>query len=92
MESMRQIKVTLPAELARLIDEKVASGEYETESAVVQDGLALLLEQDPAFETWLRTEGAAAYDAIEADPLSAISSDEVRAQLAALHRATNAAT
>ncbi len=92
MDSMRQIQVTLPAELARLIDEKVASGEYETESAVVQEGLALLLGEVPAFETWLRTEGAAAYDAIEADPSRAVSMDEVRAQVAALHRATTAGT
>ncbi len=90
MGSTREMTVTLPVDIARLVDEKVASGEYTSESAVIQEGLALLLGQDPEFEAWLGTEGAAAYDAIAADPSRAVSIEEVRAHLAAVHAATTA--
>jgi hypothetical protein len=45
------------------------------------------LESDDAFdaaaETWLRTEAAAAYDALKADPTRAIPAEDVRAEFEA---------
>jgi hypothetical protein len=38
------------------------------------------------FETWLRTEVVAAYDELRDDPSRAISSDEIRAHLAEVHK------
>lgn len=38
------------------------------------------------FETWLRTEVVAAYDELRDDPSLAISSDEIRAHLAEVHK------
>ena len=84
MSETRDLTVSLPAEMARLVREKVASGDYVSESDVVREGLELLLGDDPAFEAWLRTEAAAAYDAHVADPSRALSIDEVRRNLAAL--------
>jgi antitoxin ParD1/3/4 len=43
-------------------------------------------ERTAALETWLRTEVAAAYDAIKADPASVLSVTEVRATLRAAYK------
>ena len=67
---------------------KVAAGEYATESEVIREGLRALLARDRAAEGWLLNDVAAAYDALKADPSKAVSADEVRASLAALHKKT----
>ena len=41
-----------------------------------------MTEHDEALETWLRTEGVAAYDKLKADPSRALSVGEVRQHLA----------
>lgn len=63
------IKVTLSAELARMVKEKVASGTFASESEVVGAGLRALQEQEAATEEWLRTEGVARYEAYRREPL-----------------------
>ena len=72
--------------MADLIRAKVAAGEYATESEVVRDGLRALLARDRAMDLWLRDQVAPAYDALAADPSRALSSDRVRATLAAEHK------
>jgi putative addiction module CopG family antidote len=86
MRSTRQLSVTLPNEMADLVREKVASGEYASESEVIRDGLRALQARDRAVEHWLRTEVVPAYDAIKADPARAIPIDEVRKTLARAHK------
>lgn len=44
-----------------------------------------LVEDDDEFESWLRSEAVAAYDALHADPSSGIPASEVRARLDAMH-------
>lgn len=88
MRSTQQFSITLPNEMADAVKAKVAGGEYATESEVIRDGLRTLLARDQAVETWLRSEVAAAYDEAKADPSSLVSSTEVRARLAALHKRT----
>ncbi len=39
MRTTQQMSITLSNELARAVKEKVASGEYATESEVIRDGL-----------------------------------------------------
>ncbi|MBS7701630.1 MULTISPECIES: hypothetical protein [unclassified Chelatococcus] len=39
-------------------------------------------EHDEALETWLRTEGVAAYDELKADPSRGLSVEQVRRRLA----------
>lgn len=60
---------------------KVASGEYANESEVICEGLRSLFARDRAVERWLRTEVAAAYDGLKADPSKALTFDQVRANL-----------
>lgn len=83
----QQFSITLPNDMADTIRAKVASGEYATESEVLRDGIRALMARDRAIEHWLRTEVAASYDAIKADPSRGIDLDAVRARLAARHRA-----
>jgi len=65
---------------------KVATGEYVTESEVRRDGLRAILASDQPIDAWLRTEVAAAYDAIKKDPARAVPASKVRAHLMEMHR------
>jgi antitoxin ParD1/3/4 len=91
MRSTRQLSITLPNEMADLVRDKVATGEYATESEVIRDGLRVLLARDRAMEDWLRKQVAPAYDALKADPSRAVSVDHVRAKLATEHKKTTTA-
>ncbi len=76
MRSTRQLSITLPVEMAEMVKEKVASGDYASESEVIRDGLRALKERNEAVESWLRREVAEAYDEYIADPSSAIPLDD----------------
>jgi putative addiction module CopG family antidote len=82
MRSTQQFSVTLPNDMAQMVRTKVSSGEYASESEVIRDGLRALQARDKALDTWLRTEVAAAYDELKADPSRALSIDQVRQHLA----------
>lgn len=83
MRTTQQLSITLPEEMARVVKEKVKAGEYATESEVIRDGLRALFARDRAVENWLREQVAPAYDALKADPSSAITADRVRTRLEA---------
>jgi antitoxin ParD1/3/4 len=82
MRNMQQFSVTLPNEMAQMVKTKVSSGEYASESEVIRDGLRALQARDMALESWLRTQGVAAYDSLKADPSRALSVEQVRQHLA----------
>ena len=83
MRTTQQLSITLPNEMANLIKAKVQSGEYATESEVIRDGLRVLLARDRAIESWLHDQVGPAYDALKADPSTAVTVDQVRKRLAA---------
>ncbi len=85
MRSTKQLSITLPHEMAEMVRTRVESGEYASESEVIRDGLRALQMHDRALEAWLREDVAAAYDAMKADPSRAVTTDKVRASLAAAH-------
>ena len=85
-----QRTISLPPEQAAFIDAKVAAGDYASASEVVRAGLRALKERDEAVERWLREEVAPTYDAMAADPSSAISLDSLRAAILAHHTARTA--
>jgi antitoxin ParD1/3/4 len=87
MRTTQQLSITLPLEMAEAVKAKVAAGEYASESEVIRDGLRALLARDRIMETWLREQVVPAFDAIKADPSRAVSIDDVRARLAAEHKA-----
>lgn len=88
MRTTQQLSITLPNDMADVVKEKVRSGEYASESEVIRDGLRALLARDRAVENWLVQQVGPAYDALKADPSRALTSDEVRARLAAEHPKT----
>jgi putative addiction module CopG family antidote len=81
MRSTQSLSITLPHEMAQMVKDKVASGEYATESEVIRDGLRTLAARDAAVERWLREEVAPAYDAHKADPSRALPLDEAMARV-----------
>ena len=85
MRSTQQFSVTLPNEMAAQVRAKVASGDYASESEVLREGLRALQARDRALESWLNGGAAKAYDAIQAHPSRARSTDDIRAALAAEH-------
>lgn len=88
MRTTQQFSITLPNELANLVKAKVAGGEYATDSEVIRDGLRAMLARDRAVEHWLVQEVGPAYDALKADPSRAITADQLRMRLGALHQET----
>ncbi|MBE7567702.1 type II toxin-antitoxin system ParD family antitoxin [Acidithiobacillus sp. HP-11] len=50
MRSTQQMSITLPLEMVRFIKDKVASGEYASESEVIRDGLRTLQTRDRIIE------------------------------------------
>lgn len=90
MTTTREMTFTLPADIADLIDIKVASGSYQSRSDVVQDGLRVLIERDEALETWLRTEVVAGHAEDLADPSKGVPAEQVMDRIKA-HRAAHQA-
>lgn len=88
MRSTQQFSITLPNEMADALRAKVAAGEYATESEVIRDGLRVLLARDRVIDDWLRSDVAAAFDALASDSSRAMAVDEVRAHLAATQART----
>jgi antitoxin ParD1/3/4 len=81
MRKTQSLSITLPHDMAQMVKDKVASGDYATESEVIREGLRALRTQDTALELWLRTEGVARYDAYHRDPSGASPAAEVFARL-----------
>ncbi len=88
MRSTQQFSVTLPNKMAEMVRDKVASGEYASESEVIRDGLRALQARDRAVEHWLRDRVVPARDTLKADPSRAVSVQEVRETLATAHKRT----
>jgi antitoxin ParD1/3/4 len=85
MGATQQMSVTLPYDMAEEVKAKLRSGEYASESEVIRDGLRALMARDRAVESWLLNQVGPAYDALKADPSRAVTTDQVRAHLAAEH-------
>jgi putative addiction module CopG family antidote len=85
MRATRSLSITLPHDMAQMVKDKVASGDYATESEVIREGLRALKARDAAEEEWLRTEGVARYDAYHRDPTEVSPAAEVFARLRKHH-------
>ncbi len=83
MRATRHVDVTLPEEMAALVTAMVRSGEYASESEVIQEGLRALQARDRGVRDWLVRDVAPIYDAMMRDPSRARSADDVRAALEA---------
>jgi putative addiction module CopG family antidote len=81
MRTTQALSITLPLEMAQMVKDKVASGEYASESEVIRDGLRALAAQDAAIEKWLREEVVPTIRRLEADPTRAIPIEEARRRI-----------
>ena len=67
------MNVSLTPELERIVDLKVESGQYNSASEVVREGLRLLQQRDEAYErklAWLKGEIQIGIDDLEAGRFS----------------------
>ena len=83
MPATRRLSVT--TEIANIVRDKVASGEYASESDVVRDGLRALQERDDTLDGWLRTEVLSGLDAYQENPSQGLTLADVRADLDRRH-------
>ena len=67
--------------MAEFVRDKVARGDYASDSEVLRDALRVLRERDRAVEAWLREQVVPAAEALRENPERALSADEVRAEL-----------
>jgi putative addiction module CopG family antidote len=77
------MSITLPLEMASIVEEKVASGEYASDSEVIRDGLRALVARDKAVERWLNDVVAPTYDRVMAGQESTLTADELKQRLRA---------
>lgn len=87
MSNIEKRTISLPAEHSAYVDKLVGSGLYASASEVIRAGLRALQERDAAVEKWLHDEVAATYDAMKADPLRGLPTNEVFGEIRALHAA-----
>ena len=87
MRTTQQFSITLPNEMAGLVKSMVATGAYATESEVFRDGLRALMARERATEHWLHEQVGPAHDALKADPSRAVTAEQLRARIAAEHKA-----
>ncbi len=88
MRSTQQFSITLPVEMAELVERKVLSGAYASVSEVMRDGLRGLMEREAAVERWLREEVVAGHAEYMADTSKGVPADQVLGRIRA-RRAAN---
>ena len=75
--SSPELTVTLPPDVAALVEHKVRSGAYASASDVVREGLRALQERDAGLEHWLREEVLVGHAEYLADPSAAVAAEEI---------------
>jgi antitoxin ParD1/3/4 len=77
MRTTQQFSITLPLEMAEIVERKIKSGAYASVSEVVRDGVRALLERDAALERWLREEVVPGHREYMADRSKGVPADAV---------------
>jgi len=83
MRTTQQFSITLPLDMAEVVEEKIKSGGYASVSEVVRDGVRALMERDAAVERWLRDEVVAGHKDYLKDPSKVVPADEVLVRIKA---------
>jgi antitoxin ParD1/3/4 len=77
MRTTQQFSITLPLDMAEVIEAKIKSGAYASVSEVMRDGVRALIERDAAVERWLREEVVAGHQEYTADPSKGVPAGSV---------------
>jgi antitoxin ParD1/3/4 len=81
MSALREMQITLPADLAARVRDKMQTGRYASEDEVIAESLAALEDRESEVEDWLVNDVWPALDRWRADPTRAIPLDEAFANL-----------
>ncbi|CAH1656453.1 Type II toxin-antitoxin system ParD family antitoxin [Hyphomicrobiales bacterium] len=76
-----EMTVTLPPELAKLVEVELVSGRYASMVEVLRDALQALAERDEALEHWLREDIVAGHAEYLADPSAVVAASDVLARV-----------
>ncbi len=90
MRTTQQFSITLPVDMAEVVEGKIKSGAYASVSEVMRDGVRALLERDAAVERWLREEVMAGHAEYLANPSNGVPAEEILGRIKA-RRITNKA-
>jgi len=87
VRTTQQFSITLPLDMAEIVERKIKSGAYASVSEVMRDGVRALLEREAAVERWLREEVVAGHEEYWADPSKGVPAeadlDRIKARRAA---------
>lgn len=83
MRTTQQFSITLPLEMAEMVERKIQSGAYASVSEVMRDGVRALMERDAAVERWLKEEVVAGHMDYMAAPESGVPADQMMTRLKA---------
>lgn len=76
-DSTNRFDITLPDDIANVVDLKVRSGAYASPSDVFSAGLRALIDRDDAVERWLRDEVLEGHAEYLRDPSRAVPADDL---------------
>ena len=77
MRNTQPLTVTLPHDMAEVVERKIQSGAYASVSEVMRDGVRALIERDAAIERWLRDEVVPGHMEHLADPSKAVPAEDL---------------
>jgi antitoxin ParD1/3/4 len=77
MRTTQQFSITLPTDMAEVVEKKIKSGMYASASEVMRDGVRALLERDAALERRLREEVVAGHQEYTANPSKGVPAEKV---------------
>ena len=77
MRTTQQFSITLPLDMAEIVEKKIKSGAYASVSEVMRDGVRALLDRDAAVERWLREEVIPGHQEYLADPSKGVPAEAV---------------
>jgi antitoxin ParD1/3/4 len=90
MRTTQQFSITLPHDMAEVVEGKIKSGQYASVSEVVREGVRALVERDAALERWLREEVVAGHAEYLADPSKGVPADAILGRIRARRAAARA--
>jgi antitoxin ParD1/3/4 len=83
MRTTQQFSITLPLDMAEIVEGKIKSGAYASVSEVMRDGVRALLEREAAVERWLREEVVAGHQEYLADPSKGVPAEAILGRIKA---------
>jgi putative addiction module CopG family antidote len=83
----QQFSITLPHDMAEVVEGKIRSGAYASVSEVMRDGVRALLERDAAVERWLREAVMAGHQEFLADATNGVAAEQILPRSKARRRA-----